>query len=101
MTPEVELELMQRLHTYGAQFREARDVEKAMRAALRLSQEFFAAKEGAVVQLTVDGGEPEVVFSVPRGAAWDEPLLAGFLHGEKVQPPPDTMLARVRRRGRK
>ncbi len=47
--PEVELDLLQRLWNFNACMRDTSDPDKVLTAALRLSLDFFAAEQGAIV----------------------------------------------------
>jgi signal transduction histidine kinase len=58
------------------------------------------AAEGCVATVRPGGGEARVLFGEPADAWWDCTLLAGFLRGDKVRVPADTMLARIRRHDR-
>lgn len=82
------------------QLREGRDPEKVLKASLRLGMDHFQASEGCIAWVRPTGGHARVLFAVPGGSWWDGGLIAGFLRGEKVRVPLDTMLARIRRHGR-
>ncbi|MHC5024718.1 MAG: sensor histidine kinase [Planctomycetota bacterium] len=97
----MELDLLQRLGSLSAQFRDGRDAMKVLQAALRLSLDFFEAAEGCVAVLPPGRPDATIQFAVPRDASWDHHLLAAFVRGDPVQPEPEVMLARIRRRGRK
>jgi signal transduction histidine kinase len=88
------------LWRFRNQFRDGRDAEKVLRAALRLGLDLFRAADGCVASVRPGGGEARVLFGVPPDAWWDRPLLTGFLRGDKVAVPADTMFARIRRFGR-
>jgi signal transduction histidine kinase len=88
------------LWRFRNQFRDGRDADKVLRAALRLGLDVFHAPEGCVATVRPGGEEARVLFGVPPDGWWDRPMLAGFLRGEKVHVPPDLMVARIRRHGR-
>jgi signal transduction histidine kinase len=93
-------ELVARLWAFRTQFRDGRDAEKVLRAALRLGLDAFQAPEGCVATVRPGSGEAKVLVPTPSDSWWDAALLAAFLRGEKVRVPDDLMLARIRRRGR-
>jgi signal transduction histidine kinase len=97
---EEHAELVARLWSFRTQFREGRDAEKVLRAALRLGLDFFRATEGCVAVARPGSSEAKVIHPAPPESWWDRSMLAGFLRGEKVRVPADLMLARIRRRGR-
>jgi signal transduction histidine kinase len=92
--------LLQHLWRFRTQFRDGRDAEKVLRAALRLGLDLFRAREGCVATVRPGGAEARILFGVPPEGEWDRPMLAGFLRGDKVRVPPELMLARIRRHGR-
>jgi signal transduction histidine kinase len=91
---------LQRLWRFRTQFRDGRDAEKVLRAALRLGLDVFGAPEGCLATVRPGSEEARIVFAMPPEGWWDRPLLAGFLRGDKVRVPRDLMLARIRRHGR-
>lgn len=93
-------EFLTELWRFREKLRSSRDVAKLVKSALKLAREHFGAKEGCLA--TVPPGEylAEIDWSHPQQAEWDPGLLGGFLRGQKVKVPKDTMLARLRRRGR-
>src|SRR5262249_4305998 len=99
-TAEVPADLLAHLWRFRNQFRDGRDAEKVLRAALRLGLDVFHASEGCVASVRPGGEEARVVYGVPPDGWWDRAMLAGFLRGEKVRIPHDLMLARIRRHGR-
>ncbi|MCP3905891.1 MAG: hypothetical protein GY715_19885 [Planctomycetes bacterium] len=96
-----ELALLRELNAYSARQRNARDADKSLRSALRLAMDFFEATEGCVAGLPAHGERAAILFHVPRVDTWPMDLIDRFIRGEKVVPPPDLMIARIRRRGRK
>ena len=93
-------DLLPHLWRFRSQFREGRDAEKALRAALRLGLDFFGAQEGCVATVRPGSEEATISYPVPADGWWDRTMLAGFLRGDKVRVPPELMLARIRRHGR-
>lgn len=100
ITGDVELELMKRLWSFAAQFRNGQDADKILRSALRLGLDFFGATEGCVVSIPPGRDEPQLLFLEPRDSRWETDFLVGFLRGHKIDIPPNVMLARIRRHGR-
>jgi signal transduction histidine kinase len=99
-TASIPLDLIHHLWRFRTQYRDALDVEKLLRAATRLGMELFGASEGAVAAVEPGPGGVKILLALPEDSPWDRSLLAGFLRGEKVNVPPDLMLARIRRHGR-
>jgi two-component system, NtrC family, sensor kinase len=93
-------DFLQHLWRFRTQFRDGRDADKILRAALRLGLEIFYAREGCVATVRPGGEEAKILVDVPADGSWDRAMLAGFLRGDKVRVPPDLMLARIRRHGR-
>ncbi|MBD3675718.1 MAG: GAF domain-containing protein [Planctomycetaceae bacterium] len=93
-------EFLTELWRFREKLRSSRDIGKLIKSALKLARQHFSAAEGCLA--TVAPGEylAEIEWSQPNSAEWDPDLLGGFLRGQKVKVPKDTMLARVRRRGR-
>jgi signal transduction histidine kinase len=96
----VPADLVEHLWRFRTQFRDGRDAEKLLRAALRLGLDLFGAREGCIATVRPGVGEAKILFETPAPGSWDRALLAGFLRGEKVRVPTDVMLARIRRHGR-
>lgn len=92
--------LWQRLWNLNALFRESRDADKLLKAALRLSLDHFAADVGCLVRVPPGSDVAELLYSTGKGVAWDPNLLGGFLRGYDVPLPREMMAARIRRHGR-
>src|SRR5207237_844858 len=99
MWPVEECDLLKRLCSLNAQLREARDVDRVLSMALRLSLDFFQVEDGCVA-VAHSGHAVEVSLSSRPDLRWDREMLAQFLRGHKSTVPPDLMLARLRRHGR-
>lgn len=93
-------DLLPSLWRFRSQFKEGRDAEKVLKAALNLGLGWFAADEGCVATVRPGDDQATILFPSPADARWDRPMLAAFLRGEKVRVPPRLMLARIRRYGR-
>ncbi len=92
--------LLEALWHFRGKFRTAREPEKVLRGALKLSLEVFSASEGCFAFVRPGSDLGEILFSEPRQSCWDTLILGGFLRGYDVSVPRDTMLCRIRRRGR-
>jgi signal transduction histidine kinase len=101
LSERTELALLRELSTFSSRQRDARDADKALRSALRLAMDFFGAAEGCLAALPAHGDAVEILFDVSQKKGWPEDLVTRFIRGEKITMPPDLMIARIRRRGRK
>lgn len=99
MDPQQELALFRFLTDLGTHLETVREIEKALRIALRLTRDFFKT-DAACVAVRASGGAVAVDFNLPSGTAWDEQLLADYLAGERPKMRYDTLLVPLVRRGR-
>lgn len=96
-----ELEVYRFLDHLARSAGSAPDLSRLMRVALREIIDFFGPDAACVAAMEGEPeGEPVVLAAHPRAARWDLDLLGAFIRGRAVPPQPDTMLARVKRRGR-
>ena len=93
-------DLLPHLWQFRSQYREGRDADKVLRAALRLGLDFFGGREGCVATVRPGGDEATILFPTSAESWWDRAMLAAFLRGDKVRVPPELVLARIRRHGR-
>lgn len=93
-------ELISLLWNVRSQFRDLRDINRLIRAALKLALSHFGCDEGCVVTTKAGRFEADVDVSIPAANDWDRTFLGQFLRGAKVTVPGQMMLARLRRRGR-
>ncbi|APW59972.1 sensor histidine kinase [Paludisphaera borealis] len=93
-------DLTDQLWKFRIQYREGRDPEKILRAALKLGIDLFGGKEGCIATIHPGAVEARLIQKTTESGWWDRALLAGFLRGEKVNVPHEMMLARIRRHGR-
>ncbi len=93
-------DLADHLWKFRIQYREGRDPEKILRAALKLGVELFGGVEGCVATIHPGAVEARIIHDASVDGWWDRMLFAGFLRGEKVSVPHEMMLARIRRHGR-
>jgi signal transduction histidine kinase len=94
------MDLTDHLWRFRIQYREGRDPDKVLRAALKLGIDLFGGEEGCVATIHPGAVEAHVTQQTAEGSEWDRGLLAGFLRGHKVAVPHEMMLARIRRHGR-
>ncbi len=77
-----------------------RDDRKALSFSLRSIYHFFRADEACIAILPPGKEQAEVLFAIPRRAAWDSDLLTAFLQRRKPSIPPNILLTPLNRRGR-
>ncbi len=94
------LELIRLLWHYRSQSKGIRDVDKVLRAALKLSLDYFQTDNGCIATIRPSQAQATIQLGTPREFRWDTDLLTRFLRGDKVQVPANLMLARLRRFGR-
>jgi len=95
-----ELRLLRFLNDLDSQLRPARDVERALKVAMRATAAFFAAPAACVAAVTPGSRAARLLVSDQRGKEWDLSTLAAFTRGEDHPAPSGLMLATIRRRGR-
>lgn len=93
-------EFLTELWRFREKLRSSRDIGKLIKSAIKLARMHFGAQEGCLATVAPGQYLAEIEWSQPNSVEWDPDLLGGFLRGQKVKVPKDTMLARVRRRGR-
>ncbi|MDB4679558.1 ATP-binding protein [Planctomycetaceae bacterium] len=93
-------EFLTELWRFREKLRSSRDIGKLIKSAIKLARLHFDAEEGCLATVAPGQYLAEIEWSQPNTAEWDPDLLGGFLRGQKVKVPKDTMLARIRRRGR-
>jgi signal transduction histidine kinase len=98
--PRRPADLTDQLWKFRILYREGRDPEKILRAALRLGLDQFGGKEGCIATIHPGSFEAHIVQKTTENGRWDRALLAQFLRGDKVGVPHEMMLARIRRHGR-
>jgi signal transduction histidine kinase len=100
MTREHEASFHRFLTDTRAQLERIRDDRKALSFSLRSIHRFFRADEACVAILPPGKEHAEVIFGIPRQAAWDFDLLTAFLQKRKPSIPPNILLVPLNRRGR-
>jgi two-component system NtrC family sensor kinase len=91
------LRLQADLHT---RLGSVRDVRKALVHGVRAAREVFGAEHAAVATLKPGRSTADVVFTIPKKAAWDGKLLTQYIAGARPDIPWNILMAPVRRRGR-
>jgi two-component system NtrC family sensor kinase len=95
-----ELEFLQFMDDLGDHLTPMREPEKAVRYALRATRDFFGAERGCVAVVPAGRPEAELLFTMPKGAAWDRDLLFRFIRHQHPYVENTMLLAPLRRRGR-
>jgi len=83
-----------------AYLKDVSDPDSALRRVLRDAREFFAAVHGCVASHRPGQTEAELLFAVPRDAAWDLSVLAAYIRHARPPLPDDMAIASLQRRGR-
>jgi hypothetical protein len=100
MSGEIEASMPRFLNEVGARLLRIRDDRKALSFSLRAVCNFFKANEACVAILPPGEKQAEILFEIPRGAAWNADLLADFLQRRKPKIPANTLLVPLTRRRR-
>ncbi len=95
-----ELRLLRFLNDLDTQLRPARDVERALKVAMRATAAFFASPAACVAAVNPGSRVARLLVSDQRGKEWDLGTLAAFTRGEDHPAPSGLMLATIRRRNR-
>ncbi len=91
------LRLQADLHT---RLGSVRDVRKALVHGVRAARDVFEAEQAAVATLKPGRSTADLVFKIPKKAAWDTELLTQYIVGARPDISWNVLLAPVRRRGR-
>jgi signal transduction histidine kinase len=97
---DFELRFLRQLTSLANQFKDGKDSNKALRAALRAGMELLEAVDGCVALHAVGKEHAELVFTVPQGSQWDRGLLTAFIRGKETHVPANLALGRLWRRRR-
>jgi signal transduction histidine kinase len=100
MSPEIESRLPLFLNEMHLRLRQVRDDRKALWLSLRSTCHFFKANDACLAVLSAGSDFAELMFSLPREAAWDLGLLTAFLRRQRPLIPRNTLLAPLNRGGR-
>jgi signal transduction histidine kinase len=96
----VELELYRFLAELNQQLEQVRDAEKALRIALRLAKDHFAAAEACVALIHPAQEEAAPVYVLPKGNPWEGHLLASLSTEPPSRLPHNLLVAPIERRER-
>jgi two-component system NtrC family sensor kinase len=94
-----ELAALTFLDGLAAHLKDAREPHKALRHALRDTREFFQATQGCIATLHAGRPEADLLFTLPKQAAWDLGVLTRYIHHTHPPVQRDMLIASVRRRG--
>jgi signal transduction histidine kinase len=97
---DFELRFLRQLASLANQFKDGKDSNKVLRAALRAGMELLEAPDGCVAIHTAGKEHAELVFTVPQGSQWDRGLLTSFIRGKETHVPANLALGRLWRRRR-
>ena len=99
LSVERELAALKFLDGLSAHLKDVREPHKALRHALRDTCEFFRAGQGCIAELRAGDSEADLLFTLPKVAAWDRSVLARYIR--HTQPPlqRDMLIGSVLRRG--
>ena len=100
MHESFQLKLLRLQADLRSRLRDVHDVKKVLIYGLRVTKELFGSREGAIATLKPGRSRAALVYSLPRGGAWDEELLTRYIQGARPSIPETTLLAPVQRRGR-
>jgi len=79
--------------------KDVREPHKALRHALRDTQEFFQASHGCFVTLAAGRAQADLLFALPRRIDWDMDLLTRYIRHTYPAVPREMLIGSVRRRG--
>jgi signal transduction histidine kinase len=99
LSVERELAALKFLDGLSTHLKDVREPHKALRHALRDTCEFFRARQGCIAELRAGHSEADLLFTLPKVAAWDRSVLARYIR--HTQPPlqRDMLIGSVLRRG--
>jgi signal transduction histidine kinase len=100
MSPATGQAFLRFLAEASVHLEDVREVERALKVALRLAREAFGAEECCLAILVPGSSEADIHLAIPHDSSWDEELVARFLRGERPRLPRELLLAAVERRGR-
>ncbi len=100
MTPGTGQAFLRFLAEASVHLEDVREVDRALKVALRLARDAFGAEECCVALLAPGAGVPTVHAAIPQASSWDRELVGRFLRGERPRLPRELLLAAVERRGR-
>jgi hypothetical protein len=78
LSVERELGALKFLDGLSTHLKDVREPHKALRHALRDTCEFFRARQGCIAELRAGHSEADLLFTLPKVAAWDRSVLARY-----------------------
>lgn len=98
--PDTQLEWYRFIADVTTRLKNARDDTKSVLAALHAARDFLRASDTCFAVLKPGAEAATIVHSSPKDAQWDPDVFRDFLTGRKLEHGPDTVFARLTRRGR-
>jgi signal transduction histidine kinase len=95
-----ELRRLKFRHTLSARLAQAGDAEAVLRLGIRDALDFFGAAAGCVAVFERGPAPARVLVRIPKSVGWDLDVLSRYAARERVAAAPDTMMTRLKRRGR-
>jgi signal transduction histidine kinase len=95
---ERELSGLKLLDRLGAQLRDAREPEQALRVGLRETHDFFQAEQTCIARLLPGRPRAELHLTRPADGQWDLEALTRFIRHERPPVRPDVLIGPLRRR---
>src|SRR4029450_4176519 len=83
----------------SAHLKDVREPHKALRHALRDARDFFQAAHGCIAMLHPGHPRADLLFTLPKQAAWDLDVLTRYIRDTQPPAQRDMLIGSVRRRG--
>jgi two-component system, NtrC family, sensor kinase len=99
LTVQRELASLKFIDALSAHLKEVREPHKALRHALRDTRDFFRATHGCIATLRAGRSEADLLFALPKRAAWDMGVLTRYIRHTHPPVQRDMLIGSVRRRG--
>ncbi len=99
-TESRELAGLKFVESVTAYLKSVSEPEKALRRVVRDAREFFGAEHACVAMHRQGQPEADLLFALPKEAAWDLGMLAAFIRQSHPPLPDDMAIAALQRRGR-
>jgi signal transduction histidine kinase len=94
-----ELAALKFIDGLSTHLKDVREPHKALRHALRDTQEFFRASHACFATLAPGRAQAELLFTLPRRIDWDMDVLTRYIRHTYPPVPRDVVIGSVRRRG--
>lgn len=101
MSEPLQLKLLRLQAELRSRLRDVHDARKALVYGLRVAKDLFEVPEGAIATLKPGRSEADVVYTVPPAGQWQTGFLTRYILGARPTIPATTLLAPVKRRGRR